>query len=339
MNRWRKLLLLSVSISIIVIISIMLLTIDAESLKYLARTSPLFIISALLLHLSSILAVSLKLKLLTRSIGYHLSLKKAIEITFASGFLAALTPSQVGGEPLRVKMLAEETGGGNATAVVFGERVMDVLFFVFTVPVIVVLFGGMGMMRNPWEYVIGGSIFIVLIWSVIWIGVIKPHIMKVMVKKLFLSFMRFSRKKDVNKLEKTLLKIEEEIDNFSISFRQMVRKKGYFASALLLTALLWVLDFSIPSILLIGFGLPPIWVYSIFAQILITLIALIPISPGASGVYEISIFGLYSPYVPRAVIGVFILQWRLATYYTNLVGGGIISMNILKKQGKDDNGG
>ncbi len=336
MNRWRKLLLLSVSISIIVIIAIMLLTIDADSVKYLAKISPAFIISAFFLHLLSLLAISLKLKVLTRSIGYHVRMKRALEITFASGFLAAITPSQVGGEPLRIKMLAEETGGGNATAVVFGERVMDVIFFVATVPVILVLFGGMGIMKNPMGYIIGGAIFIVLIWLIIWMGVIRPHIMKALVKKILLSIKRFSKEKD--KVEKTLSKIEDEIDNFSSSFKQMVRKKAYFTSAILLTALLWILDFSIPSILLMGFGLPPIWVYSIFAQILITLIALIPISPGASGVYEISILGFYSPYIPRAIIGVFILQWRLATYYFNLIAGGLVSINVIKKYGNDENG-
>ncbi len=336
MNRWRKLLLLSVSISIIVIIAIMLLTIDADSVKYLAKISPAFIISAFFLHLLSLLAISLKLKVLTRSIGYHVRMKRALEITFASGFLAAITPSQVGGEPLRIKMLAEETGGGNATAVVFGERVMDVIFFVAAVPVILVLFGGMGIMKNPMGYIIGGAIFIVLIWLIIWMGVIRPHIMKALVKKILLSIKRFSKEKD--KVEKTLSKIEDEIDNFSSSFKQMVRKKAYFTSAILLTALLWILDFSIPSILLMGFGLPPIWVYSIFAQILITLIALIPISPGASGVYEISILGFYSPYIPRAIIGVFILQWRLATYYFNLIAGGLVSINVIKKYGNDENG-
>jgi len=274
-------------------------------------------ISAFLLHFLSLLAISVKLIVLTRAIGYRIGLKRALEITLASGFLAAITPSQVGGEPLRVKMLSEETGGGNATAVVFGERVMDVLFFVAAVPVLLVLFGGMGIMRNPIGYVIGGSVFIALIWLIIWMGVIRPHIMKALVKKVLLWVKRFSKEKD--KVEHALSKIEEEIDNFSSSFKQMVRKKAYFTSALSLTALLWILDFSIPSILLMGFGLSPIWVYSIFAQILITLIALLPISPGASGVYEISILGFYSPYIPRAIIGVFILQWRLATYYLNLI--------------------
>ena len=78
--------------------------------------------------------------------------------------------------------------------------------------------------------------------------------------------------------------------------------------------------------------------YAIFAQILITLIALIPLTPGASGVYEVSALAFFTRLVPLSIIGIFIFLWRLSTYYFNLVVGGIVSINVIKNYGREENG-
>lgn len=302
-----------------------------------SRISPMYLALAVLLHILSLVAVALKLMVLVRSIGYSISFRKAFEIGLASGFLAAITPSQMGGEPLRIKMLSDTTGGGKATAVVLGERVLDVIFFISLVPIILTLFGGMITVGNPLEYLLGSAIFIGVIWFLIWIGVIRPEILKKIARKIVMKFKRFS--KDRDEAERLINRIELEIDGLSHSFRLMVRRKAHFSAALALTFAIWLLDFSIPSVILLGMGLEPIWLYSIFSQVLITLIAIAPTTPGASGVYEFSIFAFYSPFVPRAIIGIFILLWRSSIYYFNLLVGGLVSINIIKRYGEKDGDG
>ncbi len=334
MNRLNKFLIISVAISIGVILAILALTTDVDSMKYISHASPFFVLLAFAAHFLSILTISLKLKLLARSIGYRITVKKAIEITLASGFLAAITPSQMGGEPLRIKMLADDVGGGNATALVFAERIMDVIFFVTAAPAIFILFGGMIMIGNPYLYIAGGALFVFLIWLVIWVGVIRPQILKRLARWLL---MRLSSKERA-KIERVLRKIEREIDNFSSGFKTLVKKRAYFTAGILLTALLWMFDFAVPCLLMMAFGIQPAWMYAIFAQILITLIALIPLTPGASGVYELSALAFFTRLVPLSIIGIFIFLWRLSTYYFNLVVGGMVSINVIKNYGREEDG-
>jgi uncharacterized protein (TIRG00374 family) len=335
--RIKTLLMVSVAISIAVILMISFLTIDKDSIGYISKISPIYLLLAVLFHILSLIAISLKLMVLVRSIGHKISFKNAFEIGLASGFLAAITPSQMGGEPLRIKMLSDNTGGGKATAVVLGERVLDVIFFVSFVPIILLAFGGVINVGNPMEYIIGSALFLGLIAFLIWIGVIRPDILKRGVRWIVSKTERFS--KDKGDKEKLIERLELEIDGLSISFKTMVKRKAHFSLALLLTYAIWILDFSIPSVILMGFGMSPIWLYSIFSQVLITLIAIAPTTPGSSGVYEFSILAFYSPFVPKAIIGIFILLWRSSIYYFNLIVGGLVSINIIKRYGDDDGSG
>ena len=333
----KRFLTVSVIISIVVILAISAFTVDKDSLAYLSRISPYYLLLAVILHILSIIAISLKLMVLTHSIGYRISFKEAVEISLASGFLAAITPSQMGGEPLRIKMLSDTTGGGRATAIVLGERVLDVIFFISLVPIILVLFGGMIVVGDPMAYILGSALFLAIIWAMIWIGVIRPELLKKGARWAITKTKIFSKRKDDE--EKLIERIELEIDGLSTSFKMMVKKKGHFSLALALTFAIWLLDFSIPSVILMGFGLKPIWLYSIFSQVLITLIAIAPTTPGASGVYEFSILAFYSPFVPRAIIGIFILLWRSSIYYFNLIVGGIVSIKIINRYGENDGNG
>ena len=333
----KRFLILSVAISIAVILLISFFTIDRQSIGYILKISPIYLLLAVLLHLLSLIAISLKLMVLVRSIGHRISFKNAFEIGLASGFLAAITPSQMGGEPLRIKMLSDTTGGGKATAVVLGERVLDVIFFISFVPIILLAFGGVINIGNPIEYIIGSAFFLGLVGFLIWIGVIRPDILKETVRWGISKTERFS--KDKESAEKLIERLELEIDGLSISFKTMVKRKAHFSLALLLTYAIWILDFSIPSVILMGFGLNPIWIYSIFSQVLITLIAIAPTTPGSSGIYEFSILAFYSAFVPKAIIGIFILLWRSSIYYFNLIVGGLVSINIIRKYGDEDGSG
>ena len=339
MRSWKKLFIISIITSILTIFGILYFTVGKSSVRYLVKLSPAIILSIVLLHFLSIVMASFKLTVLSKSTGYKVNVFKSLKIVMASGFLAAITPSQMGGEPLRIKMLHDEgIESGEATAIVFGERVMDALFFLMAAPIILMLFRTYTMMGNPTDYIAGGAVFTLLLFLIIWFGVMRPEKLKSLVVWLADRLERFMKKPEEK--ESMVEKINYEIDNFGRSFRDIVRKKGFFVLALFFTTLLWLLDFSIPSVIMMGFGLKPMWAYSISAQIIITLLAMMPITPGSSGVVEMGMLGLYAACVPSGIIGVFILLWRLSTYYFNLVIGGAVSVKVIHAYGgeKDGNG-
>ena len=89
------------------------------------------------------------------------------------------------------------------------------------------------------------------------------------------------------------------------------------------TIILWACEFLIPSVLLVGLGRNPSLISSITAQIIVSLISLAPLTPGGSGIAEVSMSYLYSMFVPSYLLGVLVGLWRLITYFTNLTAGAI----------------
>ena len=69
-------------------------------------------------------------------------------------------------------------------------------------------------------------------------------------------------------------------------------------------------------------------------MILITVIMMIPLTPGGVGVAEVSMAGFFALIIPTALLGVFVLLWRLIMYYFNLVIGFVASMIIVRREAK-----
>jgi len=59
---------------------------------------------------------------------------------------------------------------------------------------------------------------------------------------------------------------------------------------------------------------------------------MIPLTPGGSGVAEIAATSLYSLFVPSAIVGVFVLLWRLILYYLNIFLGILSSVIIVRRE-------
>jgi uncharacterized protein (TIRG00374 family) len=127
-------------------------------------------------------------------------------------------------------------------------------------------------------------------------------------------------------------KILIEIDNFfSAINRFRYDGKITLALALFLTAGFWLIAFTIPSFLLLGLGSDPVWIYSIAAQFILTIIVTVPITPGSSGIAEVGLTALYHNLVGTPILGVFMFLWRLCTYYLNLIAGGITSVKMMSE--------
>jgi len=102
-----------------------------------------------------------------------------------------------------------------------------------------------------------------------------------------------------------------------------------------LTALIWMCDFLVPSALLVGMGADPDFLLSITSQIILAIIAILPLTPGSSGVAELSMSYLYSVFVPNSLLGPLVILWRVTTYFSNIVVGAAFagaSINDLMKK-------
>ena len=137
----------------------------------------------------------------------------------------------------------------------------------------------------------------------------------------------------VDKADSSMQKALREVDVFhNSSMRFLKHERRALAKGFLFTMAFWLLQFTIASLILVGLGAQPFILASFSAQTVLMMIAMIPLTPGNSGIAELSTAAIYSAFVSTSILGIFILGWRVITYYLNIVVGGLVSIKILQDQ-------
>jgi uncharacterized protein (TIRG00374 family) len=134
-------------------------------------------------------------------------------------------------------------------------------------------------------------------------------------------------------MERFALSIDREVDNFHNTLSDFLSHgKAGLGYGLLFTALFWFCEFVIVSFLLIGLSQPPIFVESLIMQLVIAVIMMIPLTPGASGIAEISFTSLYGLFVNSSILGILVVLWRSILFYFNILLGLISSLLIVQRE-------
>jgi uncharacterized protein (TIRG00374 family) len=139
--------IISLILSISIIILILFFTIDAETLEYLSTQQIRyeFFFAAMGINVIYWILWGVRLRILSNIIdkNVNISVWESTKIIFANLFLANITPSMAGGEPVRIYLLNKKgLSVGNATASVLGERLLDVIFLLLCVPFAFLIFRG-----------------------------------------------------------------------------------------------------------------------------------------------------------------------------------------------------
>jgi len=305
--------LLAIFISLFTIIIIFKFTNTSTTYQTLLSIDVKFIILAVLLQALSWVFWSLRIQLLAKLVAHKVSFSLAMQTTLASLFVASLAPSTAGGEPVRIKMLADDgMSYGSALTVVLAERLLD--SFLFLAALVVCL--------SLTNFVIGvgleiGGVFLILIILLmifLWELVKRPD----RISRLF-KWIRRKRGngKTIDFIEKQAwLFRQADIDLFKETKKEMPAMAA-------ITVTIWTCEFLIPSVLLVGLNQSPSLLFSITAQIIITIISLLPLTPGSSGVAEFSMSYIYGKFVPVYLLGILVALWRLITYFLGLLVGAV----------------
>lgn len=310
-----KAVLLATFISLASIIIILKYTNANVSWQMISQVDGRFLILGFILHVSSWFFYSIRLKLLTSMAGHQISFRLSLKTTLASNFVASITPSSAGGEPVRIKMLADDgMSYGSATAVAVGERLMDSVFFVAALALFLMasgFFTGFGLEI--------GAIFLVILvlfLTFLWQLVVQPE--------RIARLLEWIKKKTGNR--PIVLSIEREVWLFRDAGIQLAGEILHRMPVMAaVTTLIWMCDFLVPSALLVGMGAKPNFLLSITAQIILAIIGLLPLTPGGSGVAELSMSYLYSMFVSPVLLVPLVVLWRLITYFFNIVVGATLT--------------
>lgn len=340
LNKTKISIFVSIALSLSIIVLILYFTIDAQTIQYLSEVSFraeffLFFGAAVLLNVLYWIIWGARLKVLSNAIDpkVHISLWEATKIVIANQFLAGITPSVAGGEPVRIYLLNRDgLSTGGATAAVLGERLIDAIFILVLVPISFFVFKDrINVQLISYGLSIGIIVFVTGI--VLFALALKyPKKTKALLIRISERLSRLSKKKETS--TKVVNRIGHEIDNFHNSMVLFLTKgKKSFLGAGGLTVLMWSTGFLIPSMILLALGLPPFWVESYAAQALLLIIVMLPTTPGSSGVAELGMAALYGVLLGAShqyLLGVFVLLFRFITYHMNMICGAIFQYRIFK---------
>ncbi|MBE6507487.1 MAG: flippase-like domain-containing protein [Methanocorpusculum parvum] len=338
--KYRKLLWISIGLSLGIMLLVILFTFDEETLVALKNFDYRFLLLAFGLHLFAIVFWGMRIVVLCRSLGYRVTLRHCINMAAAGQLLAAITPSSIGGEPVRVHELYKaRVPLADATAVVLVERLLEGVLLVIGVICGMTAFSLV--YRNgeiPSEMITAawiGTAFFSAVLLVLILIMRKPEL----VKKRLVGILGFAgRKMRAERMQKLEADLAAGVDQFYGTFRHFAGKEGRIGLflALLLSLALWTCEYAVASVIMMGLGYAPHILLSIIFQMIIAVIFMIPLTPGGTGVAELCYAGFYALILPTGVIGLFVVLLRAILYYSNLLIGFIATFLIVRREARNE---
>ncbi|MCJ7741765.1 MAG: flippase-like domain-containing protein, partial [Methanoregula sp.] len=276
-----KWLYISIGFSLLVLVIILLLTVNENTVQYLKEINPFFLLLAFLIHVLSMCFWALRIQKMTGSLGYRIGFFYSLNLVFANLLLAAITPSQAGGEPVRIhELYRADVPLGDATAIVIMERVLDgiVLAFLaaFAMIVLADLWKSLGVISQvmvliTWIFVIGCLLLFYL-------AIKRPDNVKNVVNHIA-GF--FTRGWEITRVEELIMRADKEIDNFNEAVIKFVKSaKGGLLWGFLFTLLYWISEILIASLILLGLGQQPLILESFVIQLVLAILMMLPLTPG-----------------------------------------------------------
>lgn len=329
----RKWLFLSIAFSVAVLVIVLAFTINEETLSSLEKINPAFLIGAFVFHILTMCFWAWRVQTMSRSLGYRVGFFYSLNLVFANLLAAAVTPAQAGGEPVRIhELYRANVPLGDATAIVIMERVLD--------GIMLVLLAGfsMVMLNEEWKTIGETSGAIMLITLVFVTGCLilffvfatRPALLK---RSMVWGARLFTRHWEEDRFCHLEQRICCEVDNFHGALCRFVRTaKSGLVFGLFFTMLYWVSECVTASLILIGLGQPPLFFESFVINLILAILMMMPLTPGSSGIAEVGAASMYALFLPSAILGIFIVIWRVVLYYFNIVLGLISGFIIVHRE-------
>ena len=255
----KKWLYISIGFSLAVLIIILYLTINENTVQYLQKINPWFLLLAFLTHILTMCFWAWRVKKMSGSLGYRIGFFYSLNLVFANLLAAAVTPAQAGGEPVRIHELYKANVPlGDATAIVIMERVLDGIALAglaaFAMLVLTEQWKSLGAISEVMVYItwifVGGCLFL------FYLAIKRPDVVKRVAKRIA---RRFTRKWEPPAVEEVLDRIDAEIGNFNTAVIKFVKTaKSGLLWGMLFTLLYWTSEIITASLILVGLGQPPL---------------------------------------------------------------------------------
>jgi uncharacterized protein (TIRG00374 family) len=300
-------------------------TFQPETLDNLGLLEPRFLVLALLLLLAAIGVEGRRISLVANSMGGEVGWTQGCVIFLSTTFASLVTPMGLGELPTLTYMY-NQAGlnlGVAAAAAIVRSFVTKLVFLAG----IIWLFG---FARGRIQFgPVTSDLFTVV--ALVFAGTTVVNAAYVLFPSLIQGiFARMPERLRRGFVEKWEQRLENEAREFDKGLKILWNGGPLrLLSIGMLSLLYWMIWFSLLPVLARGLNIVADPVLLVSRQFALTLaLPFIPM-PGASGALELGMAGVYQGVIPKAVLGIFILCWRLITFYLLLLLGAMAALGTL----------
>lgn len=296
-----------VAIGSAIAIGLAIATVDARTLDA-AAAAP----AAIALSLAMVLAAWLAEGVVFGALAGRLGPRDVARMTAAflgGSFPSAVTPFASGAIPTWTWLLARQGLAPGEAAAVVGLRsaVTSAFFGLAALGAAAVLPGILG---AHWAGAVLGLAGVLLAWIAL---------------LAFVALRPSVAARALRHLPRIGARLSAEVSTFAGTLRHAVRRRpAGLLLALAATCVARALLFSVPFVLLRGFGQAVAWLPVTLGMLAVQLVGSATPSPGGSGFSEAALAGLLHAAVPAYAIGATVVLWRLLTFWIEMGVGAVV---------------
>lgn len=307
-------------------VAVLAFTASRETLTGLSHLKWYWLVATCVLWLIASVFDGLRLAVLSRATEHRLSLRASVEVIFVGYFMAAVTPFQVGGLPLQLYLMNNRgISPGKASSLLLMRGVLFYGMLFAAAPIVAIRLNA----STAIVKVLAGYIAVIVAAGAAL--VIASVAFPAQVRRWH---QRLSQAPKPGRVRRTVLWVLDEFDGFVDGLKVYARTHnlGWLLLGVLVTVVCIVALFAMSATLLAGLGVQtePLRVMSL--NLLLTAVLLFVPTPGASGVAEVGAAGLYATVCPKAMLGVYVVLWRLFSFYGGALVGGILALRHISKR-------
>lgn len=326
-KRLRRLLIVALVASTLSLVGVFAFSFGTqrdELIRSLSQLRPHIFAIAVALHVAALLLWAARLWALADGSGHTQALSTCTEAVFSSVFAAAVTPARFGGEPVRFAVLtSRDMPPREGSLIVLLERGLDILWFLLIgLWAFVVLVPQLPQSALLAIAVPVSLVFLILLIVLPLLVLFKPR----WVHPVMELAERIVGRERLDEAKRWLVLETARMRRALATV--LTNKPSRFVFAVGATMASWLLEFGVLYYLLnFVFGHHVSFVTVALGAGLVSLLTTLPLLPGGSGLAEAGVLGVYAPFT-SGLTATFVLVWRAATYYFDVIAGGIVAIRF-----------
>lgn len=317
---------LSGAVSVLLVLALTRHELDWEGLKLI---SPSYFTLAALLVVGAWFARVVRLKILLAALGERVPFKRLVNIFLSSCFISQVTPTTGGGLPLQIYMIYRQgVNFGNTVAASVVDSFLTILFYIIVAPLLLIIWRSRLKIQPLTLGILGFAILAVCTFLLYLI--LKPEFVgKWLINLGKTRILRFLDRR--RRLDRWAKRVTEEVQRYREAMVLLAKKqRSALWWSFFFTFAYWGLYLAIAPVLLVGLNVKFDLVQTMVAQLILNFIQPFFPTPGASGGAELSFAYFFRGVVPGGILGIYVMSWRLITYYLSLISGAISLVYALK---------